>query len=56
MTKAELSKIIWEALKQQCCVHPDTAVRIVILNKIDIDNAVKNTPELLDLCKELPKE
>ena len=50
MTKAELSKIIWEALKEQACVHPDTAARIVTLNKVDVDNAIKETPALLNLC------
>ena len=50
MTKAELSKIIWEALKQQACVHPDTAARIVTLNKVDVDNAIRDTPALLNLC------
>ncbi len=50
MTKAELSKIIWEALKEQACVHPKTAARIVSLNKADVDNAIKETPALLALC------
>lgn len=50
MTKEELSTIIWEALKQQACVNPKTAARIVVLTKIDIDNAISHTPDLIQLC------
>lgn len=56
MTKAELSTIIWEALKRQACVNPKTAARIVVLHKHDVDKAVRETPELLKLCEEPPKE
>lgn len=56
MTKADLSTIIWEALKEQACVHPKTAARIVVLHKYDVEKAIKETPELLKLCEELPKE
>ncbi len=56
MTKAELSVIIWEALKKQACVHPTTAARIVVLNKVDVDNAIKTTPALLVLCEDSIKE
>lgn len=50
MTKADLSTIIWEALKRQACVNPKTAARIVVLHKHDVDKAVRETPELFELC------
>jgi hypothetical protein len=35
-----LAELLWQALKERCCVKPATAVRIVLLNRADVENAV----------------
>ena len=51
MSEKEFSELIWKALKEEACVHPKTACLIVTLNQHDVENAVKNTPKLRDICK-----
>jgi hypothetical protein len=34
-------QLIWAALKQECCVHPETAQRCVMVNEKDIVAAFK---------------
>jgi len=52
MTQEKFVQLIWESLKKQACVNPNTAVRIVMLHEHDVKNAIRNTPELLEFCKE----
>lgn len=39
----------WRLLKEQCCVNPKTAIRIVILSEEDFGKAAKKFFSNLDL-------
>lgn len=39
MVTQEIIDELWVALKDQCCVHPETARRIIILQREDVAEA-----------------
>lgn len=38
---SRLSEALWAALKQQCCVDPEKATRLVMVSKDDVLAAVR---------------
>ena len=41
LSEAELSALIWKLLKEQGCVHPLTAKRVVMVHEHDIKAVTK---------------
>ena len=49
----DLVQIIWQGLKNEACVHPETAVTIVTLHKDDIKKMIeKNLDKIENIIRD----
>lgn len=55
MNNQPLVDLLWKGLKEQGCVHPDTAVCIVMVHKHDVAAMVKANEEKIKQLVVVPK-
>ena len=55
-TPEAFTELAWAKLKQQCCVNPKTAIRVISLDKKDFDKAIFEALDAVNAAESTPHE